>query len=248
METAQISVSRRFLGPPNSANGGYVSGRVAGPIAGSAEVTLHLPPPLDKPLVLKPEGSGVALFDGETRLASAIPAALSNMPIKPVPLAQARAAARRTFPVSGHPLPECFVCGPARLEGDGLKIHVGPLQSGDPDWQGLLAADWTPHDSLDDGAGLVRPEFLWAALDCPTGYAVSSSQGMRSVLLGRQTVSISRQPAVGESLVVAAQQTGRDGRKFFADSALFDANGDNVAACRAIWIEVSPEVQRGLAG
>lgn len=248
MSKTQITVAKRFLGPPNSANGGYVSGLLAAGISGTAEVTLHRPPPLGVPLLIRSEADGAVLYDGPTRLASAIPAAAPEPGLSAVSIDMAAEAARRTFPTSAHPLPGCFVCGPERREGDGLRIHVGPVQTDDPDWQGLLAANWTPHETLADNAGRVRTEFLWAALDCPTGYAVSNSRGMRSVLLGRQTVSVLTRPRVGEALVVAARKTGSEGRKRFADSALFSANGELIAGCRAIWIDVSPAAQQGLPG
>jgi hypothetical protein len=46
----QIIIDKRFCGPPNSGNGGYVCGRLARHIPGAAEVTLRAPPPLDTPL------------------------------------------------------------------------------------------------------------------------------------------------------------------------------------------------------
>jgi hypothetical protein len=43
--TGSLSVARRFCGPPDSGNGGYVCGFFVGFVEG-AEVTLRLPPPL----------------------------------------------------------------------------------------------------------------------------------------------------------------------------------------------------------
>src|SRR6266567_9252400 len=45
-----IIIDKRYCGPPNSGNGGYVCGRLARHIPGGAEVTLRAPPPLDTPL------------------------------------------------------------------------------------------------------------------------------------------------------------------------------------------------------
>jgi len=45
-----IIISKRYRGPPNSGNGGYVCGRLARHIPGAAEVTLRAPPRLDKAL------------------------------------------------------------------------------------------------------------------------------------------------------------------------------------------------------
>ena len=42
----QVIIDPRFRGPPESANGGYVCGIVAGLIGETAEVTLRRPPPI----------------------------------------------------------------------------------------------------------------------------------------------------------------------------------------------------------
>jgi hypothetical protein len=41
-----LVIARRFCGPPNSGNGGYVCGRVAAHIPGSASVRLKTATPL----------------------------------------------------------------------------------------------------------------------------------------------------------------------------------------------------------
>ena len=52
--TSSIIIDRRYCGPPNSGNGGYVCGRLARHISvgtpDGVEVTLRAPPPLDKRL------------------------------------------------------------------------------------------------------------------------------------------------------------------------------------------------------
>src|SRR6267154_1295695 len=45
-----VIIDKRYCGPPNSGNGGYICGRLARHIPGGAEVTLRAPPPLDRPL------------------------------------------------------------------------------------------------------------------------------------------------------------------------------------------------------
>ena len=249
MRLGTVVVERRFLGPPNSANGGYACGRIAAFIDGAAEVTLRSPPPLEKALSTEAgEHGSVALYDGDRLIGSAHATEVDGPTFAPPTFAQAREAAARTFDTSKHPLPTCFVCGPHRRRGDGLRIHVGPLDEGDADWNGVLAAPWIPDANLADESGLVLPEFVWAALDCPTAYASSSALGMRTILLGRQAVKIMRRPEAGQRCVVAAKETSHEGRKYFAEAALFDDKGETLAAGRATWIEVTPEVQKGVAG
>ncbi len=61
----------------------------------------------------------------------------------------------------------------------------------------------------------VRPELVWAALDCPSGWAVDDFQ-REGVLLGRMAAEIDRLPEPGEPHVVLGWRVGEDGRKRFA--------------------------------
>lgn len=249
MHAGSIAVARRFHGPPKSANGGYIGGRLAAYVEGAAEVTLRKPPPLDTPMSVRPAPGGVfeLRLDGEL-VADARPATLGLAPPRAPSFEQAHAAELRSFDPSRHPLPTCFVCGPQRRAGDGLRIHPGPMDPDDADWDGLLAATWIPDAGLADESGRLPSEIVWAALDCPTAYAVSSAAGMRSVLLGRQAVEMRALPAAGSRCVLAARRTGCDGRKHYAESFLYADGGELLAECRATWIEVSPEVMRGASG
>ena len=75
--TSQITVERRFCGPPTSGNGGYVCGRMADFVDGPAEVTLRMPPPLDTPLAIESVGGGeMVLTDDDTLIAVARPVEL----------------------------------------------------------------------------------------------------------------------------------------------------------------------------
>lgn len=249
MDDTSLVIEQRFCGPPNSANGGYAAGRLASFLDGGAAVTLHRPPPLDVPLTVRcTDDDHVALLDGSgVVVASAVGAELDIDPFAAPDTRQAAAAAGRTFPSQTHALPTCFVCGPLRDHGDGLRIHVGPLDPDDRDWNGVLAAPWVPAGNLADEGGTVREEFVWAALDCPTAYACGNADGMGPILLGRQTLKIERCPLAGEHCIVTSVFRGRERRKLFAESTLFGADGERLASCRAIWIEVSEAVQKGAA-
>lgn len=244
--TTTISIAKRFCGPPKSANGGYAAGLLAAFLDGPAEVTLKAPPPLDRPLAVDCTGAGeVELYDGARLLGVARSVAAPDVDFDVPALAEAAAAAKRTFAADRHMLPGCFVCGPHREPGDGLRLQVGPLAPGEDGWHGQLAATWRPAEDLGDADGRVRSEFLWAALDCPTAYACSSPAGMPPILLGRQAVGIAERPPVGEELIVVSRREGRDGRKHFARAALYTGSGAFVAGCRATWIEVEQSVLYG---
>ncbi len=243
MSNAVISIAARFCGPPNSANGGYAAGMLAQQLGECAEVTLRAPPPLDTDLeVLVMDDGSLQLLHQGLQIATAKKADPLPCSIAPVTLQAAEEASKRTFGSSGHPVPGCFVCGPAREPGDGLRLQVGPVAADDHNWSGVLASPWIPTADLADAGGEVCAEFIWSALDCPTAYACSSAEGMPLILLGRQTVQVLRRPRIGDQCVVVARRDGQEGRKHFASACLFSNSGELLATCKAVWISVSPEV------
>ena len=246
MTLGSIVIARRFRGPPNSGNGGYSCGRLAAYIDGSAEVTLHQPPPLETGMTVVAESDGtVALYDGEKLIATARCADVTVQPRELPTFDEAVAASEKTFPPSAHKLPMCFVCGPDRRAGDGLRIHCGPLHGDDTGWSRGVAAPWIPERYMADDHGRAAAEFVWASLDCPTAYAYGSPAGFPSILLGRQAVRIERRPKVGERCVVTAWGTEQEGRKYRAEAALIGADQHAIAFCKATWIEVDLAAQVG---
>jgi hypothetical protein len=218
----QIVIHRHFRGPTESGNGGYTCGLVAQFVDGGAEVTLRVPPPLDTPLRVEREGV-VRVFDGETLVAEAKAADVDVESRDPPSF---EAASRAALPEGDQdsPFPQCFVCGPHRAAGDGLRIFAGPLEDR------VVAAPWIPIESY-TGA-----EFVWAALDCPGAYACGF--GERGVLvLGRLAARVEGLPRPGEPCVVVAWPMGGEGRKAYAGSALYGEGGRLLGVARATWIE-----------
>jgi hypothetical protein len=233
----QVIIDERFCGPPQSGNGGYVCGVLARLIDGPAEVSLRRPPPLGRPLEVQrlDEGS-VVLRDGDTVIADGSPTTLEIDVPHPVSFADAEVAARSYRGFRWHAFPMCFVCGPQRAKGDGLRIFPGTVQGRD-----IVAAPWTPDASLADEDGTVRPEFLWAALDCPSGWAIFThsprfqSHSPPLALLGRVAAKVIGPVARGERCVLVGWPLHVDGRKLYAGSALFSADGLRAAA-RVAWV------------
>jgi len=246
----EIIIDKRYCGLPNSGNGGYVCGRLAQHIPGGTEVTLRAPPPLDTPLAAAATNDGTwELRDGAKVVASGRAVSVELPRLETASFAEARAAELLT-PIKPHehPLPTCFVCGPARAEGDGLRIFVGPL--GRHTQRPVLAASWVPDSDLAAADGRVAPEFLWSALDCPTGFASncdpqSSTIDKTPLLLGRMSARIEARPRPGDRCVITAWPTGRDGRKRMAEAALRDEGGKLLAVAKTTWIAVEREVQLG---
>jgi hypothetical protein len=217
----EITFPRHFRGPVTSANGGYACGRLAAFVdADEVEVTLRLPPPLDRPLTVERDGSTARLLDGDALVAEARPAPVGIAAPSPVTIAEAAESRERHVhgPTTGFG--ECFVCG---VRDDGLQIRVGPVAGREPLHASPIAF---PEP---------RPEIVWAAIDCPGAYAVGA-EGRGEVVLGRMTARVRRVPDAGEPCVVGAWPVGEDGRKLFAGTALFAEGGELLALAKQVWI------------
>lgn len=237
--TEEVAIERRFRGPPDSANGGYTCGIVAGAFApnGPAEVALRLPPPLDRPLALERRDGGAELRDGDALVASGSPLESLDLELPdPISLDVAEAAQRRSPLFDHHPFSECFVCGPDRDEEDGLRVILGPVES-----LGLVASPFVVDSSLPNDDGILRPEVGWAALDCPSGNAMMLAPGTGTSVLGTLAARLLAPLQTGRTYVAAGWPVGRDGRKFDSGSAIFDEAGEVLAFARARWIELRLE-------
>jgi hypothetical protein len=233
-----IVIPSRFNGPPDSGNGGYTCGLVAGFVGNPAEVSLRAPPPLERPLEVERSNGEVAVRHGDTLVAEARAAALDLDVPEPVSLDDAvaghREGHRRWDDV--HPFPRCVVCGPAREGEDGFGILAGPVGDG-----GVFASDWTPDPSLGDEHGEVRPESVWAALDCPSSSPVGNPDGNPPIVLAQLTARLKGPVHVARPHVVISWPIEMDGRKRWAGSAIFTEHGELLAMARALWIELRPK-------
>ncbi len=213
----RIRIPARFNGPPGSGNGGYCAGVFAGGPHG--EVTLRLPPPLDTDLllvdgrVLDPDGAVVAEVG---------PADPVDTVVAPVGYAEAVGLSTGYAGFVDHPFPTCYVCGPQRA--DGLRIFPG--RTGDAG----TAAPWlVPAD--------VSTATVWAALDCPGGWAVLTVG--RPYVLGRIAVEVHREPEPGDECVVVGTLAGIEGRRALAYTTLYGPDGSELARARATWIALT---------
>jgi hypothetical protein len=210
-------VPARFNGPPGSGNGGYCAGLFAG--AGPYEVTLRRPPPLDTELSIV---DGVVSAPDGTVVASVGPAEPVAVAVPPVSYADAVDASTRYAGFTDHPFPTCYVCGPER--SDGLRLFPGRLDDG------RTAAPWTvPGD--------VGVPTVWAALDCPGGWAAIGPG--RPYVLGRIAVHVERIPAPGERCVVTGALSQVDGRRSLVHSTVYGPDGAELARARATWVTIA---------
>jgi hypothetical protein len=228
-----LVVSSRFCGPPKSGNGGYVCGRVAAAIDGAASVRLMAPAPLESELRIEKANGAAKLLHGSSVIAEAKAASLDLAPPCLPSQAQAESASGRYLGFSRHPFPRCFVCGPERRVGDGLRIFPGAL-----DADGVVAAPWIPDRSLANEAEVVAREFLWAALDCSSGFAVLPIPEGKTIVLGELSARIDGDVAPDEKCVVVGWPLRIEGRKRLAAAAVLNESGKLVAVGRATWIGV----------
>jgi len=229
-----IRIDSRFNGPPGSANGGYACGLVAAGIGETVNVRLYSPPPLDTDLELSnADQPDKWLLKQDDKVIAAATCTQVRAHVPPAPTyLEALEASKHFTGHNQHAYANCFVCGPQRSPGDGLRIFAGKLQSSN-----VVAAPWLPRSDLGNDQGKVKPEFIWCALDCP-GYFASVMPG-RSALLGELAVHIDRSVHVEEPCVVIGWQIMIEGRKHKVGTALFDEDGERCAVGVATWIEVN---------
>ena len=217
-----VTIHRRFRGPLDSANGGYAAGLLGARLGGPAEVTLRLPPPLERPLAIRRDRDRLLLEDGARLVAEAVPAELDLEAPSPPSRDEAHVASQGVGGFGPPQFAECFVCG-VRADGSGLGIHAGVV----PGRDGLVATTWVARN--------VTAAVVWASIDCPGAYATGDA-GRGETVLGRMTAQINRVPEEGEPCVVVGWPLGQDGRKRYAGTALYGEHGDVLALARQVWI------------
>jgi hypothetical protein len=243
---ATVTVPSRFNGPAASGQGGYSSGVLAAHLDGPAAVSLRRPIPLDEELVVRVEGGdtegaersdedGAAqvaarAFDASGALVTEAVGAppLAPWDATPVSLKAAhRAKERFTAPGEGL-FDKCFVCG--RSRADGFHLHPGPVEGTD-----LFAAPWTPPAWAADSDGVVLPEHVWAALDCP-GYFALHGADLAIAFLACMQSGVHTPIRAGVEYVAVGRPLERDGRKGFAATAIIDSDGEVLAQSEQLLI------------
>jgi hypothetical protein len=226
-----LTVPSRFCGPPDSGNGGYTCGLVAKELGGIVECTLRSPVPMEASLNIERLQSGGILRHRDKVIIEASFAIIDIVPPAPIDLETATAAMKSSFALDArHPFPTCFVCGPKRKAHDGLEIFPAAVN------ENLYAATWLPAAEFGDSLRSIRPEFLWAALDCPTGFAAGFPVAGKLVT-GRLAVEQLEPIKVGEICLLLSWPLLIEGRKHFSAACLYQ-NQKPCAVARATWIRL----------
>lgn len=231
----KIVIPTRFQGPPNTGNGGYVSGLLGKYHNGAVEVTLRKPPPMEKELTLNLEEGNLLLNDQETLIASGKLSEL-DLEIPECPSLEVAEVASENYEryKAFHTFPNCFVCGYKRKIGKGLRIFTGQYNE-----ENLFASPWIPYQALANGDGLTAKEFLWAALDCPGAFA-AMGQNFAPMVLGRMTGQVYQSVEVEKPAIVIGWNIEKKGRKHMVGTAVFNHQQELCAAAKSIWFEIDP--------
>ena len=232
----RLQILPRFCGPPDNANGGYLGGRLASflPDAGAVEVSFLAPCPLGRDLDVERKDDEIVLCGEAGPIARARASSLS-IEAPEMPKAEAIAAVAGTARAFvTHPFPGCFVCGPTCR--DGLRIAPGPHGE-------RSISMWTPSLDLAGESGSVAPEFLWAALDCPSSFPLLEDGEVASrlepMVLGRMTAALRSDLPCDQPVHIAAWAIAQEGRKGFSAAALYTAAGDVAAMAHCTWISLA---------
>ena len=135
--------------------------------------------------------------------------------------------------------------GYGSLEFDG-EVAEGRERGGEPvrlaralagDRSAAAERDGSRLGSLADEAGIIGPEFVWAALDC-VGYFATGAPDYPMSLLGRMTAEVRGTPRIDEQCVVVGWSEGREGRKLHAGTAVFGSDRRLLGRARQTWIRV----------
>ena len=179
-----------------------------------------------------------------------------------------------TMDIGPQSFGHCFVCGHKRHWPNGLCLYARPAMRLDaaPVPKGAIVSDWSLHESFQDcveyeeqaGAeGFVRPELIWAALDCPGYYTCCDGQ---PALLANITVTHYQPlPVSRDDVFVAAWPLSQDGtsvrrlshgddqdsnlpdtprhsdRKRHCRTVVIGQDGTIYAEAKALWVLVSEE-------
>jgi hypothetical protein len=226
-----LRIPAGFNGPRESGNGGYSAGAVAAFVGEPAEVSLRSPVPLDRELeVVRDADGSVRVLDGETLVCEGRGLDRLELEIpEPVSVNEARRAMAGYRGVADGEFSHCFVCGRAR--DDSFKVFAGEIEG-----RKLVASTWIPPTWAEGDARQVRRELVWGVLDCPTYFATHMEGDLSTAMLARISGEVVAPVEIGAEHVVVAWPIEADGRKLHAGSALFSAEGELLAAARALMI------------
>ncbi len=242
--SSSVTVPGWAQGRTGRGQGGFSSALFEAAIGQQVSIGLRAPIPLETELTVHETDSRWELRHGDVVIMTATPrVGLSDedtdrSATDPVTIADA-ARARSRFPVSAdtHNAPHCLSCGFGER-----TMQVWPGLVDDPSGRQRVASDWIPPAWAGSDDGLVRPPFVWMALDCTCGFFVGHHPERRNAVTVQYAVDILVPLRVGRPYAVVGYDGtwpgGWEGRKRGASSCVFDDTGRLVALANSFWVSV----------
>jgi len=184
------------------------------------------------------------LQEGNDVLAVVRDASVDLEPARPVGLEASKTASGDYVGHRRHLVPNCFVCGPLRPEGDGLRIFPGKVAGRD-----LVAAPWIPSANLADSNGEVESKFIWSALDCPTIWALvlhGQPDSDERAVTASLTVELMLPLLAEQPHVVVGWKVSETGRTRVAGGAIYSTHGRLLATAKHTLVTTDWGVPMGL--
>ncbi|MET9663959.1 hypothetical protein ABZY19_01180 [Streptomyces sp. NPDC006475] len=236
-----VVVPELYVGYPGVAFGGFVAGLLAERSgAGTVRVDFRGPVPVGVPVpIAGTAGAGWALGPADMPLATARPAGPDDRrdDAPPAPGWDEAVAATEAFRAAPPPgMVDCFGCGLDRTPDRGLRQHCTPVPGRD-----VVACGWIPDPALADSDGLLPPELVWGALDCPGNWAgrlLGTQQA--GAVTASLTATLLRPVAAAAPHVSYAWLREESGRKHTMGVALATAGGELCAVAEALWLDPRP--------
>jgi hypothetical protein len=162
-----VVIDGHICGLPGVGFGGYVAGLLATELGGPTKVDFIRPAPLGIELSIEHNlASGATLLHDANVLAVGRSHQTTEDHPAPPPWGEAVLASEAYVAMTDNDYPNCFGCGPALPDGKDMRVFTGPIKGRD-----LVAGAWSPSGSFAAANGVLLPQYVWSALDCPGGRA-----------------------------------------------------------------------------
>jgi hypothetical protein len=225
-----FTVDRRFQGIQGIGQGGYLAGLIASAEPGVRQVDFRNPIPLETELVHEETAVGTRVRNADTIVIETRP---GNLPSRTPAFVDLDTAGRAREVGERHALERigwCFSCG---SRPDTLRVHAGPV--GD----GRFATPYLPPEWTRAADGSVAPSFVWAPLDCASGWGLTWDPPRPTAVTGFLTVELRSEVIPGtEYVIVAESDEGWRARKRWSWSAMYTPEGELVANSESLWISL----------
>ncbi|TGM34002.1 hypothetical protein EHQ92_17870 [Leptospira biflexa] len=236
-------INEKYCGPPMSGNGGYIAGIIANQIQNNAAVVkIKAPAPLNQTLFFSNdfESSRIKLIIKESNILIAEGQEDKDFYLD-VPEFNAKSIEEIRNPIQAylgfkkHPFSTCFVCGTERKAKDGMRIFPAKI-SDQSKFNHLHGSFWNPWKELGDSRGKIFNEIVWAALDCPGGFAVSFLDP-RMIVLVKLRARLMNSVFADTTYAIQAWEISRNRRQRIAGTAIYQLGDFKcVAYSEAIWM------------